>query len=83
MAYIFTATFVLCFGTYILPGISDFMTSNSNFDASQERTRTDILMNELLFPASVQMLWALITLAHPLKCTIPNNKPETNSSKIH
>ena len=83
VAYIITATFVLCFGTHILPGISDFKTSNSNFDANQEQTRTDILMNELLFPASVQMLWASITLVHPLKCTIPNNKPETNSSKIH
>ena len=73
--------FVFC--TYILPGISDFKTSNSNFDANQEQTRTVILMNELLFPASVQMLWASITSAHPLKCTLPNNKPETNSSKIH
>ena len=63
---------ILC--TYILPGISDFKTSNSNFDANQEQTRTVILMNELLFPASGQMLWASITLAHPLKCTLPNNK---------
>ena len=83
VAYNITATFVLCFGRYILPGISDFKTSNSNFDVSQEPTRTDILMNKLLFPASVQMLWASITLTHPLKCTLPNNKPETNSSKIH
>ena len=69
--------------TYILPGISDFKTSNSNFDANQEQTRTDILMNKLLLSASVQMLQASITLAHPLKCTLPNNKPGTNSSQIH
>ena len=40
-------------------------------------------MNKLLFPASVQMLQASITLAHQLKRTLPNNKPGTNSSQIH
>ena len=40
-------------------------------------------MNKLLLPASVQMLQASITLAHPLKRTLPNNKPGTNSSQIH
>ena len=54
------------FGTYILPVISDFKTSYSNFDAYQEETRTDILMNKLLLSASVQMLQASITLAHQL-----------------
>ena len=56
---------------------------NPNFDANEEQTRTDILMNKLLLPASVQMLQASITLAHPLKRTLPNNKLGTNSSQIH
>ena len=83
VAYNITVTFVLYFGTYILPVISDFKNPNSNFDANQEQARTDILMNKLLFPASVQMLQASITLAHQLKRTLPNNKQGTNFSQIH
>ena len=71
-----------CFYPYPLC-MSDFKTSNSNFDANQEQTRTDILMNKLLLPASAQILRASTTLVHPLKCTPPYNKPETNPSQIH